>query len=368
MLKVNDFMKLAYKEALKVKGFTSPNPAVGAIIYKNGKMIARGATGKPGEPHAEIDALKKCGKDARGATMFVTLEPCCIYGRTPPCTKAIIEAGISAVYIGTKDPNPRISGMGIRELEKAGVQTQTGFLTEPLIELNADFFKYIQTGMPFVAAKFAQTLDGRIAADTGDSKWITGEKSRHYTHWLRGIYDAILVGSQTVIADNPQLNVRGHKLPEPVRVILDPEGIIPFTSNVLTDNGKTIIATTKKASEAFISFIQNQPNKFVLFFDDENGAPDLRLLLSQLALKEITSVLVEGGQRTLTAFFENNLVDKVYAFISPQILLSGLNSIQGKPTSSIADSIKLKMVKQKKFSDDVLITGYIHLPDECIIR
>jgi len=358
-----NFMQFAYKEALKVKGFTSPNPAVGAIIVKNGKIIAKGATGRPGEPHAEIHALNSCGDRAKGATMYVTLEPCCHYGRTPPCTDAIIKAGIKDIFIGTIDPNPRVKCSGISQLENSGIKTFTGIYKEKLIELNEDFFKYISKKIPFVSLKFAQTLDGKIASDTKDSRWISNEKSRRFVHKLRGRSDSILVGAGTILADNPQLTVRGYNFHNPLRIILDPLGLTPYEANVLTDDNKSLFVVNKTTPEKFIKRIQ-KCNKNMLLLDNIGNNVDLKQMLIYLAEKEITSILVEGGQKILTSFLENDLTDKIYAFITPQILLSGLNAFSGKPSEKISDSIKIKNINQKRISDDLLITGYIHTYDE----
>jgi diaminohydroxyphosphoribosylaminopyrimidine deaminase/5-amino-6-(5-phosphoribosylamino)uracil reductase len=355
-------MKKAYSMALKAKGYTSPNPAVGAIIVKDGIIISRGKTNKPGFDHAEIDAIKKSSIAASGADMYVTLEPCSIYGRTPPCTKAIIKAGIKRVFIGTKDPNPKISGKGIKELTDAGIEVSCGILKEKLIDLNADFFKYIKTGMPFVVAKFAQTIDGKIAADSLDSKWITSEKSRKFVHTLRGRLDAILVGAGTVLADNPVLNVRTNKLPDPVRIILDPRGKTPHKAHVLDDGGKTIFVVSDDTPGSFKDYVQNKKNKSIINVPLKNNFPDIRFLLNELSKLSITSVLVEGGQYVLSRFFEEDLIDKVYVFIAPKILGSGLSPIQTHPTDKISSSKELKLVNQKKYSDDVMISGYIKSP------
>lgn len=357
-------MMIAYKEALKVKGLTSPNPAVGAVIVKDDKILSKGATGKPGEPHAEIHALNKCGDDARGATMYVTLEPCCIHGRTPPCTDAIIKAGIKEVYIGTADPNPRINCNGISILKEKGIKVVTGFCQEKLIALNEDFFKYITTGMPFVLVKYAQTLNGFIAADSGDSKWISSKKSRKYVHKLRGIYDSILVGAGTVAADDPELTVRTNKLPNPIRIILDPLGISPYESKVMSDENKTIFIVNKSTPKTFLSQIEKNNNKEFIMCKTNGNEVDLQQMLKNLAKEEITSVLVEGGQKVLTSFFENDLVDKINVFICPNILPSGITPLSGINTQKISDGIKIKVFNQRKISDDVMISGYIHTPDE----
>jgi diaminohydroxyphosphoribosylaminopyrimidine deaminase/5-amino-6-(5-phosphoribosylamino)uracil reductase len=349
MLYNEKYMRKALKLAINAKGYTSPNPAVGAVIIKTDKIIGLGKTGKPGEPHAEVDAILNSAENTNGATMYVTLEPCCFYGRTPPCTDAIIKAGIKKVYIGSKDPNPRVSGKGIEILNNAGIKTQVGFLHKKLLELNEDFFKNIKTGLPFILVKYAQTLDGRIASDSGDSFWISSEKSRKYVHKLRSIYDAVLVGAGTVIKDNPKLTVRECKGRNPKRIILDINGEMPINSNVLIDEHDTIVITSSNDSNFFSEI-------------------DLSLVLKELSSMGIISILVEGGQKVITSFFEQNLVDKVMVFIAPKILLSGISPTLGKKTIQISTSLKLKSINQKKFSDDILITGYTRNIEDYLIN
>ncbi len=359
------YMKIAYELAQNVKGFTTPNPAVGAVIVKNHTIIGRGATGKPGKPHAEIDALKNCKKSAKNATMYVTLEPCSIYGKTPPCTKAIINAGLKKVVIGTKDPNPLIMGNGIKELNNAGVKTFSGVLIKKLIRLNEDFFKRIVTGLPFVILKFAQTIDGKIATLSGDSKWITSPKSRKYVHYLRGIYDAILVGPRTVLKDNPKLTVREHNLPNPVRIIPDAAGVTPDNAFVMKDKNQTIFIINESTPIKFIHMINNNGKLFIKL-PGKGDIITLELMLNELGKREINSIFVEGGSKILSSFLESKLVDKIHAFISPKILGSGISSFNFGRPDKISQAIKLKSVNKKAFSDDVLLTGYVRTPDEYI--
>ena len=358
------FIKTAYELALQVKGLTCENPAVGAVIVKNQKIISKGATSRTGRPHAEVNAIENCKEDMRNSTMYVTLEPCSYFGKTPPCTQAIIKAGIKKVVIGTVDPNPEISGSGIKQLNEAGIETSIGFMHNELAELNESFFKRVRTGLPFVSIKFAQTLDGRIAAHTGDSKWITSSESRKYVHYLRGINQAILVGTGTIIKDNPKLTVRECDLPSPLRIIPDALGIIPDNFNVICDENASLFFVNRKTPESFIKNIEKRKNKRVILHNGDGDVIPISFILSELGKLKINGIFVEGGSKILSAFLEQDYVDKVYAFIAPLILGSGLNSINLPLKDSISSAIKLKRINQKRFSDDVLLTGYIREPEE----
>ncbi|MBI3109783.1 bifunctional diaminohydroxyphosphoribosylaminopyrimidine deaminase/5-amino-6-(5-phosphoribosylamino)uracil reductase RibD [Candidatus Daviesbacteria bacterium] len=313
------FLKETLKLAKKGLGWT--NPMVGAILVKDGKMIGKGYHKKVGFPHAEIEALKKCRENPKGATLYVNLEPCAIFGRTPPCVDPIIKSGIKKVVYSTLDANPKNHGKGTTKLQKAGIETSFGILEKEARKLNEAFFTFHEKGRPFVAIKFAASLDGKIATYTGDSKWITNEKARRYARSLRAEYQAVLVGMNTVLKDNPHL---GNSL----RIILGSK--VPKNSQVLRD-------------------------KNVLIINPKN----IKDLLNILREKEIVSVLVEGGGKTLGAFCDCGLVDKVYAFYAP-IIIGGENavSIGGKGASTIHQALHLKNISYKRFDDNFLITGY----------
>lgn len=256
-----DFMECALSLAGLALGYTSPNPAVGAVVVRDGLIVGFGHTQPPGSVHAEIMALRQAGSRAKGATMYVTLEPCCHHGRTPPCTQAIIDAGISEVHMALIDPNPLVSGKGVKTLKAAGIKTFVGQYEDRAGEINEGYIKYITTGIPLVIAKFAMSLDGKIATKTGDSKWISSEESLKFVHYLRHIVDAVMVGANTVVADDPQLSARGcsgkggkTKL-QPLRVIVDGRGRTPISAKVFKEPGKTLVAVAKplnaKSAEHF---------------------------------------------------------------------------------------------------------------------
>ncbi len=360
-----DYMRQALSLARLALGQVSPNPAVGALVIKDGEVVGQGYTQPPGSWHAEIMALKQAGEKARGGVMYVTLEPCCHYGRTPPCTKAVIAAGISEVHMAMLDPNPLVSGKGRDELEREGIKTYLGEYGEESKELNEAYVKYITTGMPFVTAKFAVSLDGRIATKKGDSQWISGNEARKYVHCLRYTTDAIMAGANTVIADDPHLTCRcggkgGTVRKQLLRVIVDGRGRISPTSRVLNEPGKVLLVLSEFANpERKDSFAQAGAE--LLELPSEEGQVDLKRLLKILGEREITSVLVEGGGILLGSLFDSKLVDKVIAFIAP-IIIGGEEAkmaVAGRGVDRMTDAIKLERVKLEKFGEDFMISGYV---------
>ena len=336
------YIKLALDLAKKAKGITSPNPCVGAVIVKDGKVAGKGFHRFAGGPHAEIYALRQAGKKAEGATMYVSLEPCSHYGRTPPCTDAIIRSGIRRVVAAIKDPNPVNNGRGLRILRSRGIKTDVGFLEAEARELNEDFIKYITKKMPFVAVKVAESLDGKIATRTGDSKWITGDKAREFVHKLRSEHDAVMVGAWTVLKDDPLLTarVKGKRVKQPLRIILAGRTKIPYKARILNSKGgNVVIAATK----------------------EKNGRVDIRSLLGELAKREITSVLIEGGGETVASALEAGLVDKIYFFIAPKIIggRKATTSVEGEGVEKAGKAIRLKQMSFRKIGDDLLIEGYV---------
>jgi diaminohydroxyphosphoribosylaminopyrimidine deaminase/5-amino-6-(5-phosphoribosylamino)uracil reductase len=365
-----DYMERALSLARLALGSTSPNPAVGAVIAKDGVIIGEGYTQPPGAAHAEIVAMKQAGEESRGATMYVTLEPCCHFGRTPPCTQAIIEGGIAEVHIATLDPNPLVSGRGKASLDDAGVKTELGEREEEARELNEAYIKFITTGLPFVTVKFAMSLDGKIATRTGDSKWISNEESREYVHQLRRVADAIMVGVNTILVDDPLLTVR-HGLEQagvqekPIRVVVDSKAHTPPTAQVFKQPGRIIVAVTPAAPTSNIKELEKAGAE-VLELPSREGFIDIEALLVELGKREITSVLVEGGGTLLGSFFEpfefyeKCLVDKVIAFIAP-VIIGGRDAklaVGGKGAERITDALRLSRVKVERFGDDVMICGY----------
>lgn len=349
-------MRLTINLAKKGMGKTSPNPLVGAVVVKNDQIIGKGYHEGFGQPHAEANALRACGDRAKNATLYVNLEPCCHYGKTPPCTDMIIKSGIRKVVCATLDPNPQVNGKGIRTLRKAGVEVDLGILEEEAKKLNEIYLKFITTGLPFVIMKVAQTLDGKIATKLGDSKWITQGDSRRFVHSLRSWVDAVLVGSNTVKRDDPELTIHQAKGENPKRIILDSSGKISNHAKIIKESkdGKTIIATTnEKIGEKFKEKVEIWKVK-----KSEDGKVDLVQLLKKAGENQIASLLVEGGSQVFTSFLKEKLVDKIYYFLSPKILGKGLESFGDLEIKKISDSITLKNCEIKRFKSDLLIIGY----------
>jgi len=354
-LKTEKLMARAISLAIKGMGHTSPNPVVGCLIVKNDKIIASDYHHKAGQPHAEILALNKAGKAAKGAVLYVTLEPCCLYGRTPPCTEAIIQAGIKKVVIGIPDPNPDVNGRGIKKLEKAGIDVVTGSLEEQCRDLNKGYNKYITTGLPYVTIKYAQSLDGRIATKTGSSRWISSDESLEFAHKLRAHYDAILVGAETANNDDPQLTVRLVKGKNPVRVILTSSGRIKNNLQIFLDGISTIIATGSKGLDNFKR--KNIDNIELIKLPEKSGSLNLKVLLQKLADRGITSLLIEGGSKTITGFIKQKLADRIIVVTAPILIGDGINSIGDLGIKTINNSFKLNNIKYRKLGIDNIVVG-----------
>lgn len=360
-----DYMQQALSLAKLALGHASPNPAVGAVVVKEGVIVGEGYTQPPGFAHAEVVALQQAGGKAKGATMYVTLEPCSHYGRTPPCTQAIIAAGIAEVHLSMIDPNPLVCGRGKAGLEVAGIRTVLGEYEEEAQGINESYVKFIAGGMPFILAKFAMSLDGKIATKTGDSRWISGEESRRYVHYLRHQVDAIMVGVNTIIADDPQLTARagkegGQAEKQPLRIIVDSKGRTPPTARVLQMPGKTLIAVARGIEPAKAGAL-TQAGAEVLQVPSREERVDLVELLRVLGKREVTSLLVEGGATLFGSLFEQDLVDKLLVFIAPIIIGGGeaKSSVGGKGVEKVAQAMSLTRVKVEKLGDDVLISGYV---------
>ena len=355
-------MERALSLARHALGLVSPNPAVGAVIVKDGTVVGEGWTQPPGQAHAEVVALRQAGDKAKGATLYVTLEPCNHFGRTPPCTQAIIDAGISEVRAAVTDPNPLVSGRGVSRLNKAGIVTHVGECENEACELIEAYAKFITTGLPFVIAKFATSLDGKIATHTGDSRWITGEEARGYVHRIRSESDAVMAGINTVLADDPQLTARdegGKPLDrQPLRVIVDSRGRLPLGAKLLTEPGQTLIAVANADETAYHNL--KQAGADVERIPAEDGSVDLPALMKVLGEREITSVLVEGGGILLGALFDLGLIDKVVAFVAPTIIggKSAPSPVAGTGAAKMADVTRLSRVKIERFGEDVAIIGY----------
>ncbi len=331
-------------------GKTSPNPMVGAVVVKDGKIVGEGYHQKAGSPHAEINALLKAGSQSKGAILYLNLEPCSHYGRTPPCTKAIIEAGIKKVVVSMLDPNPLVCGK--EELEKAGIEIEVGILEEKARKLNAVYIKYITTKLPFVILKSAVTLDGKIT--TPDKGWITSEQSRELVHQLRSQVDAVLVGKDTVLADNPLLTARIKGVKDPFKIIVDTRLEIPLVSKVLINPKKVIIATTKDAPEHKVFTLEKLGTK-VIILPNSRGMVDVTELMKRLGEMEITSILVEGGAKINASLLENGLVDKVFFFIAPKIA----GNRQVSAIGNLSELVRLKELTVEKIGEDILISGLV---------
>ncbi len=358
----HDYMKLALKLALKAKGRTSPNPLVGAVIVKNNRILATGFHYRCGADHAEIDALKKIQYKASGAKLYVTLEPCCHVGRTPPCVDVLISSGIKEVIIGMKDPNPLVSGKSIVKLRRAGIKVKSGPLEEELQKINEPFIKFITTKMPFVVAKSAQTLDGKIATRTFQSQWITNQSSRNYARDLRNDFDAILVGINTVLKDDPALNA-SKKDKKLKKIIVDTDLRISAGAKLFqkTDPQAVFIATTKNANKSKVdAFLKKGIN--VIICPQRDGQVDLKWLFKELAKREITYILVEGGSKIIGSALRAHLVDKMLIFIAPKIFgdKQALGSVEGLKTKRIDEAIPLKNLSFRQIKGDILIEGYVY--------
>lgn len=357
------FMRKAVNIAKKGRGLTSPNPMVGAIIVKDGNIISEGYHVKAGTPHAEVIALKNAGSSAKDATLYVNVEPCCHTNkRTPPCTTAIIEAGIRRVVVSMIDPNPEVAGKGVDTLQKAGIIVDVGILKRQAEKLNEVFQKYITVKKPYVILKAAQSLDGKIATASGESQWITGTVSLQNAHQLRHDYDAVLVGSGTVMADDPSLTARIPGGKDPMRIILDSSLSIPINSKVLSQKSDsiTLIATTSKADKTKIQQIEEKGPK-VLVLPENNGQVDLKALMEELGKMSISSVLIEGGATVNSSALKSGIVDKVIFFIAPMIMggQDAISSVGGLCPKSLKSAIKLKDLRVRRSGDDFMIEGYV---------
>ena len=370
------YMKLALSLAAKGAGRVSPNPMVGAVVVKDGRIIGRGFHRAYGLPHAEVEALRRAGAAAEGADLYVTLEPCNHQGKTPPCTQAVLDAGVRRVVIATRDPNPRVNGGGAEFLQAQGVQIEVGLLADEARRLNESWFKWVATGLPFVVAKAAASLDGKIATAGGESKWLTGEQSRSLGHQLRHQLDAILVGVGTVLADDPQLTVRlpqrktknGKRKTEngfkdPIRVVLDSRLRLPLSAKLLhlDSPAPTWIACTPAAPKEKIQEIRDLGAEVLMLPGEPSGLVALKPLLAELGNRRVQSLLVEGGAETLGTFFDQRLVDKFYFFYAPKILggKTAPGMLAGAGVKHLGNALQARDLSIKKLGPDLLVSGYL---------
>ena len=362
-LPAKSYMEHCLSLARRSLGLSSPNPAVGAVVVKDGEVIGEGSTRPPGQSHAEIVALQQAGAAAKGAEVYVTLEPCCFAGRTPPCTTAIINSGITRVHVATLDPNPRVSGRGVRELQDAGIEVVLGECRRTADRIVEGYAKFIATGRPFVTAKFAASLDGKIATRSGDSRWITGPEARARAHLVRRSVDGIIVGAGTVNADNPRLTARdrnGALLDrQPARIVVAGARPLSPDSHVFENSGRVIFAVPDIPKTQRLALTQKGVE--VLNVPPSDRGIDLSALLKMLGEREITTVLVEGGGSLLGSFFDNRLVEKVVAFIAPVIIggEGSIGAVGGMGPSAVVDAFKLTEVQVETLNPDIIVTGYL---------
>lgn len=350
-------MERAIELAKRARGFTSPNPMVGAVIVKDGKVIGEGYHERCGELHAERNALASLTESAEGATIYVTLEPCCHYGKTPPCTEAIIEHKLAKVVIGSRDPNPLVSGKGAAILRKAGIEVVEDFMREECDAINPIFFHYITTKRPYVAMKYAMTMDGKIATRTGASKWITGEAARNHVQTLRHAYKGIMVGIGTVLADNPMLNCRMQGGMDPVRIVCDTHLRIPMDCQIVqtADTIETILATSTNEKEKIDQLIKKGVQ--ILQIPEKDGCIDLNLLMQTLGEKGIDSILLEGGGRLNDSFLREKLIQKAYVYLAPKIFggEDAKTPVEGIGISLPEQSANFKLQQIQQIEEDILL-------------
>jgi len=356
-------MEMAYSLAEKARGQTSPNPCVGALIVKQGRIVGWGYHQAAGTPHAEIIALERAGKEAQGSTLYLTLEPCVHWGKTPPCADRLVATGLKRAVISTYDPNPIVYRQGVARLKAAGVEVVTGVLAEKQTRLNEAYYKYIVSQVPYITLKAAVSLDGKMATSTGQSHWITSEESRHFAQRLRAEQDGIMVGIKTVLADDPELSVRLENFVKKrwFRILLDSSLRLPLTARLLKnpDEGQVLIFTSYKSNNEKAKRLEDKGAK-VICVPDRNGYLSLTAVLKELGKREITSVLVEGGASLLTSFLEQKLADKAFVVISP-LLIGGEKAptmLEGQGVNRLSRAARLKNIRTFRLNDDLIMEGY----------
>lgn len=358
------YMQMALSLALRGRGHTSPNPMVGAVIVKEGQVIGRGYHARVGEAHAEVVALREAAEHSAGATMYVTLEPCNHHGRTPPCSLAVIEADISRVVVAMEDPNPLVKGKGIARLQEAGVKVEVGCLQAEARRLNEFFVVFHEMNRPFVTIKWAMSLCGRTAHDSGQSRWITNSESRQYVHRLRSQHDAIMVGIGTILADDPMLNVRlpGYDGPQPLKVIIDGDLSIPRRARLIRDRsgGKVVLFTTPLAKPEMIQYFEKEGCR-VIVIPSKRRLINMKQVMEHLRELGVESILIEGGRQIHTTLLSLGLVDKVITFIAPKIVGGRVlrSPVEDLGLPNIESCLALHDIKWQTFDDDLCIEGYL---------
>ncbi len=360
-----EWMRRALTLAAQGRGYTSPNPMVGAVIVRDGAVAGEGYHPAVGQPHAEVHAIQEATGRLQGSTMYVTLEPCGFHGRTPPCTEATISAGITRVVVAMADPDPRVSGNGIERLRASGITVEVGLLENEARRLNAAYIHHRQTGKPFVLLKFAQTLDGQTATCTGQSQWITGQEARTRGHQMRGESDGVLVGVGTVLADDPELTVRHVAGRQPRRIILDSAGRTPVTARIFsTGEAPPIIYMTDRAPHARRVALHQAGAECVGVPGSEDGHVDLQALLEDLGGRQVVTLMVEGGSGVATAFLREQEVHQIACFIAPKVLGASLSAIGNLSISTVDNAITLRDITIERPGDDILVTGVINYTND----
>lgn len=353
-----EYLRETLRLAKKGAGYVSPNPLVGAVVVKNGRPVGKGAHLQAGQPHAEVNALSKAGDRSRGATLYVNLEPCCHHGKTPPCVDLITKRGIKRVVCAMEDPNPLVSGKGLSRLRQMGIEVDVGKLEQKARRLNEAYLKYITTGLPFVTLKWAQTLDGKIATSRGDSRWISSEPSRRYAHRLRSQTDAVLVGVETIVKDDPALSVRLAKGRSPFKILLDSQLRLPLQAKVLQGE-RLIIATTQRPDQQKVDCLRGNGAELWQLPSTPEGWVDIEAVMKQAGSHQITSILIEGGAHIAASALKAKVVDKVIVFIAPRILGEGLSAVEGLRIDLISASLPLRDIRIRRCGEDIVYSGYL---------
>ncbi len=357
------YMRQAIELARKGIGFTSPNPLVGSVIVRDGRIIGQGYHGRYGDKHAEVEAIENAGVPVEGATLYCNLEPCCHTipeKKTPPCSLRLIREKIARVVIANRDPNPHVNGSGIDMLRQNGIEVEVGVLAEEAARINEPYFTYISAHRPFIHLKIAQSLDGRIATSTGNSRWITNSSALKRVHQMRARYDAVLVGIRTVLQDDPSLTVRLAEGRDPFRVVLDENLLIPDTAKLLSDDNRkrTIIFTAVEQKNPRIAELRERGLEIITVAQDSHGFLNLAEVVSRLAEIRITSVLVEGGGQIFTSFIQQQLFDKISFFTAPIIIGAGIDSVNDLGIRDLKDSLHLEEVAIETIDHQTLVEGY----------
>lgn len=353
------FMRRALELAERGRGWVSPNPMVGAVVVRDGRIVGEGYHERVGEAHAEPNALAQAGEHARGADLYVTLEPCCHQGRTPPCTTAILSAGVARVVVAMPDPDERVAEKGLAVLRAAGVTVEVGLLEEEAQQLNAAYVHHRKTGQPYVLLKWAQTLDGRVATATGHSQWITNEASRRRVHQLRSESDAVLVGIGTLLADDPQLTARGvyASRRQPTRIVLDSLARTPLTARVLDGSASVILCATERAPQERLSALQAAGAEVLVLPESPAGKIDLIALKQALGARQIVQLMVEGGPQVATSFLRARVVDQTVCFIAPIVIGTGIDAIGDLQVGRLPEGVRLCNLTLERLGDDLMLTG-----------